>query len=273
MLDMNNKLNWKTAFSHLKNYIGAYTFDVDNNLSDSAFRKKLIKTIEDASNQYHSLTGARYKGPDFDRIYQEDKMRLQRTEELIEKMLGARSLTYEMNVFEKWSSTSKGNILLRAQSARNTPLFVGNQNVFHMMANTNGTYWLGQWYKNRTCMPDSVAAYWLNELSDTGQTPLQLFWVETIQTLNVKKHYRGQLQVGEFDDITCATTLVLESDWGILDRNHSKSIAQQWECVKSEADFNGVFASMDALITKKNLTNAVKDIEVERPPLPVPRKI
>lgn len=273
MLDMNNKLNWKTALSRLKNYMGAYTFEVDNQLSDNAFRKKLTKTIEDASNQYHILTGARYKGEDFDRIYQEDKMRLQRTEELIEKMLTARPLAYEWSVFEKWSSAGKGNILLRAQSARTTALFVGNQNVFHMMANKNGTYWLSQWYKNRQCMPDDVAAYWLNELSDDGKTPLQLFWGETVAALDVKKHYNGAVQWGEFDDISCATTLVLENDWGILDNNNPKSIAQHWEYVKSEADFNGVFASMDAVITKKNLTQAIKEIKVENQTLQVHRKI
>lgn len=273
MLDLNNKLNWKEAVSFLKNYMGAYTLDVDNHLSDKAFCKKLIKTMESASNQYSSLTGARYKGPNYDLVYQTDKMRLQRTEELIEKMLITRPLAYETNVFDKWNSDGKGNVLLRAQSARATPLFVGNQNIFHMMAHKNGSYWLGQWYKNRACMPDSIAAYWLNELSDTGQTPLQLFWDETIQALHVKKHYNGMLQGGDFDDISCATTLVLENDWGVLDHSHPKSIASQWEHVKSEADCNGVFSAIDAMITKKNLNNAIKDINADHCAPPAHRKI
>ncbi len=259
MFDMNNKSNWNSVLSRLKVQLGVVDkLEFDNHLSDSAFRKKVVETIEDASCQYRSLTGARYKGPDFDRIFQEDKLRLQRTEQLVEKMLCARPLAYDLSVFEKWSSDNKVNILLRVQSIRSTPICTGNQNVFHVFAHQSGPYWLNEWYKNRHYISDHIASCWLNQLSDFGHTPLQLFWLEIIKTLSRKEEYSGIfLDEKEINSISCATTLVLGNDWGVLDPINPKSIAQQWDCVKSNA---GLFPEIEAMISKKKLNDVIKDV-------------
>lgn len=276
MFDMNNKSNWKSVLSRLKAHMGVVDESgLHNDFSDGAFQKKVINTIENASSQYRSLTGARYKGPDFDRIYQEDKLRLQHTEELIEKMLIARPLSYNPKVFHNWNSDNKVNILLRAQSARFTPLCAGNQNVFHVFAAQSGLYWLSEWYKHRHCMTNHSTAYWLNQLSDTGQTPLQLFWDETLNLLNLKKECKGMFSLGEnFDGVGCATILVLENDWSILDPESPKSIACHWNNIKSDPEAHAfwpdMFEAIQAVITHKTLKDVLNETSTQSY---TPRKI
>ena len=261
MFDMNNPSSWGAVWNSLKNKMGVIGETI-NNLSDTAFESYVAKTIQDASSQYRSLTGARYVSPDSERIYNEDKLRLESTEKHIENMLAARALFYDPKLFINWCSDNKCAILLRAQSARTTPLCTGGENVFHVLAGHAGEYWLTEWYRNRMCMPNDVAAQWLNELSDQNETPLQMFWEEFCGGLQWHVHTGMNLHRLEgSSEITAATIMVLQNDWGVLDPQSPKSIAQYWDKIKNNDALQqlcpNLFEEIQAVISHKNITNVL----------------
>ena len=274
MFDMNNPSSWGAVWNSLKNKMGVIGKTI-NDLSDTAFEAYVAKTIQDASRQYRSLTGARHVSPDSERMYNEDKLRLESTEKHIENMLTARPLSYDPKLFTNWYSDNKCAILLRAQSNRSTPLCTHNQNVFHVLASEYGEFWLREWYKNKMYMPTHVTAHWLNELSDQNETPLQMFWEELCGELKLHaQNINGSILRCEYlDAITDATIMVLHNDWGVLNDQSPKSITQYWDAIKSDNEirllYPRLFEEIQAVITHKNIT----DILGEQKYTPSKRKI
>lgn len=263
MFDMNNPSSWSSMFARLKSQMGIVGKSISE-LGDTAFQAHVEKTIHNASRQYRSLTGARYVSPNSERLYNEDKLRLEHTEKDIENMLVARPLAYDPDLFTQWHSDNKCAILLRAQSHRSTPLCTNGQNIFHVLANQSSQYWLNEWYKNQSCMPQHVVAHWLNDLSDQNQTPLQMFWAELCGGLRLHAQCGGPLSFKAFQDlnaITTATIVVLQNDWAILEDQSPKSIAQYWNAIKNENDVQllcpTLFEEIQAVITHKNITDVL----------------
>lgn len=237
--------------------------------SAEGFLTLLNTIVARASEIYTNLNSAHMVSEETQQWTVEQNNRLQNMENLIEKMMLSRELEYNPDVFNYWDSQNKKGILARVQAQRNTPVFEGARNFFHMISLDDGV-WGAQ--NLPQVIGEEKMKYWLNAVNDQGVTPLQRYWfsvknslplLDIVDCLNTSfaNSNKPSSALARFSSTTnilkTVTLMVLETDPTVVDSKGKTSIAKYINDVKNDSlgfkYFQDVLEEIDKVILQNQL--------------------